>query len=81
MTSDYGKNLKWPKPKRFLLKGEAYLKQIFRRWRAYMILKPYPENVRAEIYLVSLAHDLIKTRSIPSNFVQVWKGDYLKDVS
>jgi hypothetical protein len=40
----------------------------------------YPENVRAEMYLVSLAHDLIKSRIIPNNFVKVWKGDYLNDV-
>lgn len=42
-----------------------------------MILKPYPENVRSEMYLVALAHDLIKTRHIPKNFAQKWKGDYL----
>ena len=64
----------------FLKKADIYMKEIYNRWRAHMILTPYPENVRAEIYLVSLAHDLIKSRYIPNNFVQVWKGDYLNDV-
>ncbi len=78
---DYGKSIAWPKPKKFLIKADAYLKKIYERWRAYMILKPYPENVRAEMYLIALAHDILKTRHIPTNFVQKWKGDYLNDVS
>ena len=45
-----------------------------------MILKPYPPNIRSEIYLLSLSHELIKNRPISSTLVQKWKGDYLLDV-
>jgi hypothetical protein len=45
-----------------------------------MVLKPYPLNIRPEIYLLALSHELIKSRPISSSLVQKWKGDYLLDV-
>ena len=46
-----------------------------------MILKPFPPNIRYEIYLLSLSCELIKSRPIPSSLAQKWKGDYLADVT
>ncbi len=43
-------------------------------------MKPYPPNLRAEIYLLSLACELIKNRPISSNLAQKWRGNYLSDV-
>jgi hypothetical protein len=51
------------------------------RWIAYMVLKPFPPNLRYEIYLLSLSCELIKNRPIPSSLAQKWKGDYLSDVN
>ena len=45
-----------------------------------MVLKPYPEKVRAEIYLVSLCQELIKGRSMSTSLAHKWKGDYLTNV-
>ena len=45
-----------------------------------MILKPYPPNLRSEIYLLSLSCELIRNRPIPSNLAQKWKGNYLAEV-
>lgn len=45
-----------------------------------MVLKPYPPDIRPEIYLLSLSYELIKNRPISSNLVQKWKGDYLLDI-
>ena len=45
-----------------------------------MVLRPYPPNLRTEMYLLSISCELIKNRTISSNLVQKWKGDYLIDV-
>jgi hypothetical protein len=45
-----------------------------------MVLKPYPPNIRPEIYLLSISLELIKNRPISSSLVQKWKGNYLLDV-
>ncbi|CAF0752373.1 unnamed protein product [Brachionus calyciflorus] len=76
---DYGKSVQWPMCKNSLKKANSLVKKIYIRWRAYMILKPYPPNIRSEIYLLSLSYELIKNRPIMSNQAQKWKGDYLSD--
>jgi hypothetical protein len=43
-----------------------------------MILKPYSPQDRSQMYLLALAHELIKNRPIKHG---TWKGDYLLDVS
>jgi len=44
-----------------------------------MVLRPYPINIRTEIYLLSVFCELTKDRQISSSLVQKWKGDYLSD--
>jgi hypothetical protein len=44
-----------------------------------MVLRPYPPNIRAEMYLLSISCELIKHRTISSDLVQRWRGDYLAD--
>ena len=46
-----------------------------------MILKPYPPDIRPEIYLLALSCELIKNRPISSTLAQRWKGDYLSNSS
>ena len=80
LRKDYGKSVKWPACAKSLTKADDMIKKIYRRWRAYMILKPYSPTIRAEIYLLSLCYEIIKNRPIATSLVQKWKGDYLADV-
>lgn len=78
---DYGKSVAWPRLNSKTLKhADELLRKIYIRWRAHMILKPYPPAIRAEIYLLSLSCELIKNRPINSSLAQKWKGNYLADV-
>lgn len=78
---DFGKTVQWPKVNsKSLRHTDEFMRKIYIRWRSYMVLKPYPPNLRAEIYLLSLSCELIKNRPINSNLAQKWKGNYLADV-
>lgn len=77
---DFGKKLMWPTCSRTFFKIDDILRKVYTRWRCYMVLRPYPPNLRTEMYLLSISCELIKNRPISSNLVQKWKGDYLADI-
>ena len=76
---DYGKSFQWPVCLRSMRKADDFLRKMYLRWRAFMVLKPYPPDLRSEIYLLSLSCEIIKKRPMPSNLTQKWKGDYLSN--
>lgn len=77
--SDFGKHQIWPACSKSFLKLDDYMKKLYIRWRCFMVLRPYPPNLRTEMYLLSISCELIKNRQISSNLVQKWKGNYLAD--
>ena len=81
MKKDYGKSLKWPACQKSMRKTDELIKKIYARWKAYIVLKPYPANLRFSIYLLALACEIIKKRPISSDSVHKWKGDYLADMN
>jgi myosin-1 len=76
-SKDFGKRVVWPTPPPMLKKTVEILKKILRRWRAYMILKPYPMSERPSLRLKVTAGDVLKGRRQTWGFQRKWEGNYL----
>lgn len=73
----FGKNIKWPTPPPVLGKLVQLLKNVHRRWRAFMILKPYPAAERPSLRLKVTAADVLKGRRQQWGYGRKWEGNYL----
>lgn len=76
-SQDFGKNVSWPTPPPVLNTTVTTLKGIHRRWRAHMILKPYPTAERPTLRLKVIAGDILKGRRQKWGYQRKWEGNYL----
>jgi myosin-1 len=72
-----GKNIQWPPPPKALTRSVEMLKQIHRRWRAYMLLKPYPPAERPSLRLKICAASVLVGRRRDYGYGRKWEGNYL----
>ena len=59
-SPDLGKSLPWPKPPRSLVPTTDFLKKVFLRWRAYVILSKYPREEWPEMHLKISTMEILK---------------------
>lgn len=77
---DFGKSLPWPTPKACILranKGIVMLKQIYQKWRSFMILKRFPREEWPQMQLKIIAADAFKSRRHEWGVRNKWEGNYL----
>lgn len=78
---DYGKSLSWPVPPAIYKKKEMLLRNIFDRWRAYMVLKSIPLEDWPQIRHKSAAAFAIDKRRAEWGISKKWEGNYLAAVN
>ncbi|RZF45164.1 hypothetical protein LSTR_LSTR007127 [Laodelphax striatellus] len=54
---DYGKSLSWPPPSTATRRHEPMLRAMCDRWRATMILRPYPRSEWPQLRMKALSQD------------------------
>lgn len=79
-SPNFGRDVSWPVPPPVLGNTVALLKNVHRRWRAFMILKPYPPAERPSLRLKVTAADVLKGRRQQWGYQRKWEGNYLLNV-
>lgn len=57
----------------------ALLQAAYRRWRAYLLLKPIPRDQWNQLKLKICAASVLKSRRGQWGAARQWRGDYLAD--
>lgn len=74
---DYGKSVQWPAPPYNLRDGAKMLRNIYNRWRAYMVLKKFPQSQWPELRLKVTAASALLHRRSNWGVSRKWEGNYL----
>ncbi|XP_075237510.1 unconventional myosin ID [Lycorma delicatula] len=74
---DYGKSIRWPQPSIAMKPHLPKLRAIFDRWRATMILKPYPREEWPQLRMKMSAACALKGKRRSWGHERKWIGDYL----
>lgn len=74
---DFGKNIRWPNEPYRVKEAAVYLRNIYDRWRAYMVLKKFPSEEWPQLRLKVTAADVLNTRRKDWGIEHKWKGNYL----
>uniref|UniRef100_A0A146M4P3 Myosin-IA n=1 Tax=Lygus hesperus TaxID=30085 RepID=A0A146M4P3_LYGHE len=77
MTRDWGKSLRWPTPPPAARSVEPVLRRMYDRWRAYMILKPYPRADWQQLRMKISAACALKGKRSSWGQDRKWEGNYL----
>ncbi|XP_060522962.1 unconventional myosin ID isoform X2 [Cylas formicarius] len=74
---DYGKHVTWPEPPKSLRQTAVLLRQIFDRWRGYMILSRIPKQDWAQMKLKITAASALINKRTNYGIDRKWDGNYL----
>lgn len=74
---DYGKSIKWPAPPLPLRKTIGALRNIYRRWHAYMILRKIPRNEWPQMKLKVTTASSLRGQRPYWGQSRKWEGNYL----
>ncbi|XP_044731284.1 unconventional myosin ID [Chrysoperla carnea] len=74
---DYGKSIKWPAPSFAIKPAIPHLKNIYKKWRAEMILSKIPVEERPQLRLKITAASALKNKRLQWGQARKWEGDYL----
>uniref|UniRef100_A0A8D9DQM1 Myosin-IA n=1 Tax=Cacopsylla melanoneura TaxID=428564 RepID=A0A8D9DQM1_9HEMI len=76
-SRDYGKSIRWPEPSVSTRHIVPSLRILFDRWRASMILSPFPRSEWPQLRLKMSAAIALRGKRGTWGADRVWKGDYL----
>lgn len=76
-SRDYGKSIKWPEPSVHTRHIVPSLRILFDRWRAAMILSPFPRSEWPQLRLKMSAAIALRGKRGTYGADREWKGDYL----
>ncbi|XP_039296527.1 unconventional myosin ID isoform X2 [Nilaparvata lugens] len=74
---DYGKSLAWPPSSIATRRHEPMLRAICDRWRATMILRPYPRSEWPQLRMKLAAAVALRNKRHSWGHSRQWMGDYL----
>ncbi|XP_073971326.1 unconventional myosin ID [Rhodnius prolixus] len=74
---DYGKSLRWPPPSIASKAVVPLLRVMYDRWRAGMILKPYPRSEWQQLRMKISAACALKGKRASWGQERKWEGNYL----
>lgn len=74
---DYGKLIKWPAPSITLKPAIPILKQMFQKWRAWMILRKIPRSEWPQLRLKMTAASALRHKRNQYGQGRKWIGNYL----
>nr|XP_018899154.1 PREDICTED: myosin-IA [Bemisia tabaci] len=74
---DHGKSLSWPEPNFAVVHVVSKLYAMYRRWWAYMLLKPYPRHEWSQLRMKMSAAIALKGKRSSWGGNRSWQGDYL----
>ncbi|XP_047503625.1 unconventional myosin ID [Pieris napi] len=77
LTRGRGVMKSWPAAPRGV--AVALMQGAYRRWRAYLVLKPVPRDQWHQLKLKISAASALKSRRSHWGASRIWKGDYLAD--
>lgn len=67
----------WPPSNFAVRKLEPSLKSIYKRWKAYKLLSPYPRSEWPQLRCKVYAASLLKGKRPSWGAERMWRGDYL----
>ncbi|XP_053569677.1 unconventional myosin-Ig [Bombina bombina] len=74
---DYGKSVEWPEPPAVLEKFQEISKNLFKRWRARLIVKNIPPSDMSQIKTKVAAMEALQDLRKEIGYQRAWKQDYL----
>lgn len=74
---DYGKSIPWPEPGLFTRQAVPGLRTLFNRWRARMILKPFPRSEWPQLKIKVCAASCLQGKRRSWGQGRKWEGNYL----
>ncbi|XP_014242236.1 myosin-IA [Cimex lectularius] len=74
---DWGKSLRWPTPPSQVRHIEPILRRLFDRWRASMILQPYPKSDWQQLRMKISAACVLKGKRASWGQERKWESNYL----
>lgn len=67
----------WPQPNFAVRKFEPSLKSIYKRWKAFKLLSPYPKSEWPQLKCKVYAASLLLGKRSNWGAERMWRGDYL----
>ncbi|KAM4689823.1 unconventional myosin-Ig [Discoglossus pictus] len=74
---DYGKSVEWPEPPAVLERFQDISKNLFKRWRARLIVKNIPPSDMSQIKAKVAAMEALQDLRKDVGYQRAWKRDYL----
>ncbi|XP_047111722.1 unconventional myosin ID [Schistocerca piceifrons] len=78
---DYGKTIIWPSPPVAVRPLVPLLKNIYSRWRAWMILRPIPRDEWPQLKFKIIAASALRGKRAHWGQTRKWEGNYLAQSS
>ncbi|KAL1137847.1 hypothetical protein AAG570_009543 [Ranatra chinensis] len=74
---DWGKSIPWPTPSIASKNIVSSLRGLYDRWRAFMILKPYPKSEWPQLRMKICAACALRGKRVSWGHDRRWEGNYL----